>query len=87
MMTEMSLDRIRITANSCKVDFNQARRLAEQVVRGMVSAPQLIAWGDRKKKQSLSREVGHAGLSSSHDTGVRVDINDNQYSFIFTETN
>lgn len=84
-MTEMSLDNIRITANSCKVDFKQARRLAEQVIRGMVRAPQLIAWGDSKKKQSLSKAT-NIGVYSSRDTGVRVDINDNMYSFIFTET-
>lgn len=87
-MAEMSFDSIRITANSCKVDFRQARRLAEQVIQGMVRAPRLIAWKDSKKdkKQPLIHSEASIGLSSTRDAGVRVDINDNEYSFIFTET-
>jgi len=87
-MSAMSLDNIRITASSCKLDFKQAQRLAEQVILGMVRTPRLIAWKDSNKgnKQALLHREANVGLSLTQDAGVRVDINDNEYSFIFTET-
>lgn len=87
-MAEMSLDNIRITADSCNVDFNQARRLAEEVILGMVRSPRLIAWIDSKKgkRQALSDDGLTQDPTHNHDSGVRVDINNNDYSFIFTET-
>jgi len=87
-MAEMSIDNIRITADSCEVDFQQARRLAELVIRGMVRAPRLVAWMDNKKKnkRSLKQNNTDTRLLSNVDAQVRVDINDNDYSFIFTET-
>ena len=81
----MSLDSIRITASGCKVDFAQARRLAEQVIRGMVRAPRLIAWRDTKK-QSYAQEESGINTQLKSDSGVRVDINGEEYSFIFAET-
>ena len=84
-MAEMSLDSIRITASSCKVDFAQARRLAEQVIRGMVRAPRLIAWLDTKK-QSYAQEVAGVDTQLKSNGGIRVDINGEEYSFIFTES-
>ncbi|MDH5445546.1 MAG: AF1514 family protein [Gammaproteobacteria bacterium] len=78
-MSEMSLDNIRITADSCNVDFKQARRLAEEVILGMVRSPRLISWIDRKR--------GEIKTSNGKDTsGIQVDINNSDYSFIFTET-
>lgn len=87
-MSVMSFDNIRITASSCKLDFKQAQRLAEQVILGMVRAPRLIAWKDsnKGKKHSLIHGEANVGLSLTQDAGVRVDINDNEYSFIFTES-
>lgn len=87
-MAEMSFENIRITAISCNVDFKQARRLAEEVILGMVRSPRLIGWIDSKrgKRQPQTPEEMTQGLSSAHDSGVWVDINDNEYSFIFTET-
>ena len=87
-MTEMSLDNIRITANSCNLDFKQAKHLAEQVILGMVRAPRLIAWKDSHKgsKLPLIHSEASTGSMLTQDAGVRVDINDNEYSFIFTET-
>lgn len=84
-MTEMSLDSIRITASSCKVDFKQARYLAELVIRGMVRTPRLIAWRDTKK-QSFAHNEHDNDAHLKRDSGIRVDINDDEYSFIFTET-
>ena len=78
-MSEMSFDSIRITADSCNVDFKQARRLAEEVILGMVRSPRLISWIDRKRGKTKDN-------SRSEVSGVRVDINNNDYSFIFTET-
>ena len=83
-MAEMSLDNIRITADSCNVDFQQARRLAEEVILGMVSAPRLIAWIDSKRGKKVPSTQGE--MPFSYASGVRVDINNNEYSFIFTET-
>ena len=77
-MSEMSLDKIRITADSCNVDFKQARRLAEEVILGMVRSPRLISWIDRKRGKTINK-------ADSHINGVRVDINNDDYSFIFTE--
>lgn len=84
-MAEMSLDNIKITANSCQVDFQQARRLAELVIRGMVRAPRLVAWRDTNR-QSYAREEPAAETHSKRDSGVRVDINNDEFSFIFTES-
>ena len=83
-MAELSLDNIRITASSCQLDFKQARRLAEVVIRGMVRAPQLIAWRDTHK-DPLANSNSTIVDFKTHDRGVRVDINDEEYSFIFTE--
>ena len=77
-MSEMSLDKIRITADSCNVDFKQARRLAEEVILGMVRSPRLISWIDRKRGKTQYTADGEIN-------GVRVDINNDDYSFIFTE--
>lgn len=77
-MSEMSFENIRITADSCNVDFKQARRLAEEVILGMVRSPRLISWIDRKQ--------GKTNNANDKDvSGVRVDINNNDYSFIFAE--
>lgn len=87
-MAEVRFDNIRITADSCNVDFNQARRLAEEVILGMVRSPRLIAWIDSKKgkRQALGGVDTKQHSAHRQDAGVRVDINNNEYSFIFTET-
>lgn len=87
-MADIDFDYIRITASSCKVDFNQARRLAEEVILGMVRSPRLIAWIDSKKDKTgeATEPKEYPDALLSQDGGVRVDINDNEYSFIFTET-
>lgn len=88
-MAEMSIENIRITADSCNVDFKQARRLAEEVVFGMVRSPRLIGWIDSKRGQSQphSQEEMTHEPALAHESQVRVDINDNEYSFIFSGTN
>lgn len=63
-------------------------RLAEQAILGTVRAPRLIAWRDshKGKRQTLIQDEASVGLQLTWDTKVRVDINDNEYSFIFTGT-
>ena len=87
-MAEMSIDNIRITAPGCDVDFKQARRLAETVIRGMVRTPRLVAWKDNKRRQKEvpTSNISEPDIQTPQDARVRVDINDNEYSFIFTET-
>jgi len=86
-MAEASVDKIRITADSCNVDFKQARRLAEEVILGMVRSPRLIAWIDRKRDlQQALKAKDNRKPNSPHDSAVQVDINNDDYSFIFTET-
>ena len=83
-MADLTFDNIRITASSCKLDFKQARRLAEQVIWGTVRAPRLIAWRDSKKHSG--EVMNENGSSLSQNSKVRVDINNDEYSFIFAES-
>ena len=84
-MGDVSFENIRITAVECNVDFNQARRLAEEVIADMVRMPRLIAWFDRK--QGIEHPVTQEDQrQEAHNSQVRVDVNEDQYSFIFSDT-
>ena len=84
-MGDVGFDNIRITAIECNVDFNQARRLAEEVIADMVRMPRLIAWFDRK--QGIAHpETQEDRQDTGRNSRVRVDVNEDQYSFIFSDT-
>lgn len=91
-MGDISFENIRITAAECNVDFNQARRLAEEVIADMVRMPTLVAWFDGKKgvehpvAQENQQETGWLAYAAGHNGRVRVDINEDEYSFIFSDT-
>jgi hypothetical protein len=90
-MQHKGLERIKITIEGRSMDFNLAKRLAEDLASSLVSDPMLIAWFDGKKGEEHPRvpecqhKPGWIAYAEGHGGRIRVDVNENEYSFIFAD--
>ena len=86
----VDLETLKITVEGKEVDFTLARRLAEDLASAIVSEPMLIAWFDGKKGiehpqvPECQHKPGWISYAEGHGGSLRVDVNQNEYSFIFT---
>jgi len=90
-MERMDIETIRIAVEGKQLDFTLARRLGEALVSGMISEPLLVAWFDGKKGEEhpaipeCQHKPGWLAYAEGHGGRIRVDVNDNEYSFIFAD--
>ena len=90
-MKQAELLRLKINAEVKDLDFSQARRLADNLVSGSLSEPMLIAWYDGKKGEEhpqvpeCQHKPGWLAYAEGHGGRVRVDVNETEYSFIYTD--
>ena len=88
----VDFETIRITVEGKDLDLTLARRLAEDLVSSIISDPMLVAWFDGKRGEEhpqvpeCQHKPGWLAYAEGHAGGIRVDINENEYSFIFTDT-
>ena len=90
-MEHVDIETIRITVEGKDLDFTLARRLAEDLASNTVSEPMLIAWFDGKKGEEhpqvpeCQHKPGWRAYAEGHGGSIRVDINQDEYSFIFAD--
>jgi len=90
-MERMDIETIRIAVEGKHLDFTLARRLGEALVSGMLTEPLLIAWFDGKKGEEhpavpeCQHKPGWLAYAEGHGGRIRVDVNDNEYSFIYAD--
>lgn len=90
-MKHIELEALNVTVDGKDLDFALARAIAETLAASNVSEPMLIAWFDGKKSEEhpevpeCQHKPGWIAYAEGHGGRVRVDINENEYSFIFAE--
>ncbi len=90
-MKQAELLTLKINAEEKDLDFSQARRLADNLVSGSLSEPMLIAWYDGNKGEEhphvpeCQHKPGWLAYAEGHGGRVRVDVNETEYSFIYTD--
>jgi hypothetical protein len=90
-MEHVDLEIIKITVEGGELDFTLAKRLGEDLASSIVSDPMLIAWFDGKKGEEhpqvpeCQHKPGWLAYAEGHGGCIRVDVNENEYSFIFAD--
>jgi len=90
-MNNTVLETLTITVDDKDLDFDRARQLAEDRASVRVASPMLIAWFDGKKGEEhpqvpeCQHKPGWLAYAEGHGGRVRVDVNENEYSFIFAD--
>jgi len=90
-MQHVDFETINITVEGKGMDFPLAKRLSEDLVSTIVTELMMIAWFDGKKGEDhpevpeCQHKPGWLAYTEGHGGRVRVDVNETEYSFIFTE--
>ena len=75
------------------LEFETAREAAEKLISDRITDPMLIAWFDGKKGEEhpevpeCQHKPGWLTYAEGHGGKLRVDINGEEYSFIFADAN
>jgi len=83
---------IKITLNEEELDYSLARRISEEHAAEIINGPMLIAWynGITKEEHPAIPECQHKpswlAYADGHGACLRVDVNEDVYSFIYTES-
>ena len=83
---------LKLTIEGKELDFSLAKLLADGLASSSVSEPMLIAWYDGKKGEEhpqvpeCQHKPGWLAYAEGHGGRIRVDINENEYSFIFADS-
>ena len=91
-MEHIDFEIIKITVEGGELDFLLAKRLGEDLASSIASNPMLIAWFDGKKGEEhpqvpeCQHKPGWLAYAEGHGGRIRVDINGNEYSFIFADS-
>ena len=91
-MKHVDFEIIKITVEGARLDFSLAKRLGEDLASGVVSDPMLIAWYDGKKGEEhpqvpeCQHKPGWLAYAEGHEGRIRVDVNENEYCFIFADS-
>ena len=87
----MNIETIRTIVKGKELDFTLAKRLSEDIASDIIKEPMLIAWLDVKKGEEFPQipecqnKPGWLAYAESHGGRIRIDVNENEYSFIFTD--
>lgn len=88
-MEHVELETYKITVEGKELDFALAQVLAEGLAANSIPEPMLVAWFDGKKNEEhplvpeCQHKPGWLAYAEGHGGRIRVDINKNEYSFIF----
>ncbi len=81
---------VKIKTDQPSLDFDSAHSLAEEKVKSLCPAPTLISWYDAntgqchpQSKASTAGKPGWLDYAQSRNCDVTVDINDEQYVFVY----
>lgn len=91
-MEHAEIQTYKITVEGKDLDFSLARVLAENIVADSISNPMLIAWFDGKKNEEhplvpeCQHKPGWLAYAEGHGGRIRVDINDDEFSFVFSDS-
>jgi len=91
-MTHTKYKTINISTKGSQLNFSQAKRISEEHAEKMIKGPMLIAWYDEKKQEEhpsvpeCQHKPGWLAYADGHDGCLRVDVNEDEYSFIFAES-
>lgn len=86
------METLRLSVAGGDVDFAEAREAAEQFIIDRITDPILIAWYDGKRNEEhpkvpeCQHKPGWLSYAEGHGGRLRVDINEDEYSFIFAES-
>jgi len=90
-MNNTVLETLTITVDDNNLDFDRAKHMAEDLAADAITSPMLIAWFDGKKGEEhpevpeCQHKPGWLAYAEGHGGRVRVDVNENEYSFIFAD--
>ncbi|MEN8108300.1 MAG: AF1514 family protein [Pseudomonadota bacterium] len=90
-MEHVQLESQRINVKGKELNFSLAEILAEDLASGSLSEPMLIAWFDGKKGEEhpqvpeCQHKPGWLAYAEGHGGRIRIDVNENEYSFIFAD--
>ncbi len=91
-MEHSSYETVKIAIEGKDIDFTLARRLSEDLASSIIQDPMLIAWFDGKKGEEhpsvpeCQHKPGWLAYADGHGGRIRVDVNENEYSFIFADS-
>jgi len=90
-MTSDSFKVVDINITGSVLSFATARRLADQVAEGILNEPIVIAWYDGIKKEEhpavpeCQHKPGWLAYAEGHDGKLQIIVNQDEYSFIYTD--
>ena len=91
-MKQADFETLNLTLEDKSLDFSLAKRLSEELAKSSLKEPMLIAWYDGKKREEhpsapeCQHQPGWLAYAYGHGGRVRVDVNKDEYSFIFSDT-
>ncbi|MDO8291348.1 MAG: AF1514 family protein [Gallionella sp.] len=90
-MKHAELLTLKINIEGKEPDFSLAKLLADALASSSIPEPMLIAWFDGKKGEEhphvpeCQHKPGWLAYAEGHGGRVRIDVNNNQYSFIYAD--
>ncbi|MFV2060079.1 MAG: AF1514 family protein [Gammaproteobacteria bacterium] len=91
-MSQEKYQTINITTDKKELDFAHAKKISEEHASGIIKGPMLVAWYDAKKREEhpcipeCQHKPGWLAYADGHGGCLRVNINEDEYSFIFSES-
>ncbi len=91
-MEHSRYETVTLTIEGKEIDLTLAKRLSEELASSIVQDPMLVAWYDGKKGEEhplvpeCQHKPGWLAYADGHGGCVRVDINGDEYSFIFADS-
>ena len=86
------METIRITVDGAEVDFDAARKRADEISTSKMKEPLLIAWYEgiagmgHPEVQECTDKPGWQAYAESRGGALTVDVNNGQFIMIYTET-
>lgn len=91
-MEHVELKNIKFSVEGMELSFPLVQRLAEELAAEVIDGPMLIAWFDGKRGEEhptvpeCQHKPGWLAYAEGHGGCLRIDVNDTEYSLIFTQT-
>ena len=90
-MKEENFEIINLDLTGMELNYTISRGLADVHAKNILSEPMLVAWYDGKKKeehpdvQECQRKPGWISYAEGHGGKLRININRDEYCFIYTD--
>jgi hypothetical protein len=87
---EMLNDPIKVSTKDHNLDFQSAKKLADEIAEGYANEPILISWYDSRKGRfspdvtcCSEEKPGWLVYAESRGGNIIIDVNDEQYIFVY----